>query len=104
VIPSALLRESATIKSNQGESAYGRVDDHAVTVPCRVLPSKRLVRSADGSVVESVAQVELRPGVPIEPQDEVTIDGTVYRVLTVALQSQLTRPFSIVASLGRSET
>ena len=104
MIPTALLRESALISANQGDSAYGRVDAGSHAVPCRTHPSVRLVRSADGSVIEAVAQMEVRPDVAIAPQDEVTIEGVTYRVLTVARTSQLARDFSLVCALGRSET
>ena len=85
----SLLKDSVTVAAYEGEGAYGAVYADAVTVPCAIDATRRLVRTSDGVEAVSEATLFAHPdslGVLL-PESLVTIDGRSSRVLAVSSQT-----------------
>jgi hypothetical protein len=102
-IPTALLRDTATLELYVGENAYGSVGVDELEVPCRIEPVKRSVIRGDGLIAEAVAKAFVRCDHDIPPASLLTASGTCYTVLDVATRSGLTGPSFYELTLGRSE-
>ena len=104
MIPSALLRQSVTVASYEGEGAAGPVFGEPVAYPARVEERRRLLQSGSGEVIASEAVAYLRPDVPIKVGDRVGLFGRDLRVLAVAEMRGLSRIEYLDVTLGRSES
>jgi len=104
MMPTALLRQSASVEPYSGEAAAGPVYGSAVSYPARVEQRRTLIRSTADAAVVSEAAVYLRPDAVVAVGDRVTVSGSVYRVLAVEPQRGLLRTEWLRVVLGRSET
>jgi hypothetical protein len=84
VIPSALLRQSLTIRPRDGEGATGPLYGEPVTHAARIEPKRRQVRDAGGEVVISDAVAWLRPDASVAVGDKAVVFGRTLTVLAVA--------------------
>lgn len=103
MIPTALLRDAASVEVHRGDGAYGPHFDAPLTVACRLEPRKRLTRSGDGITVEAVGRLFCRSDVVVTPQSRVTLAGIAYTVLSAATQPGLSGPSHQELELGLSE-
>lgn len=104
MIPTALLRQTATVEAYSGESAAGPLYASAVSYPARVEDASTLIRQTADAAVVAEAVVWLRPDAAVAVGDRVTVSGTVYRVLAAAPQRGLLRSEALRVTLGRSAT
>lgn len=102
-LPSALLRDTATLEAFVGENAYGPVGVDSVELACRIVPAKRTRRSGDREAVECVAVAYARCETEIPVGSTLTVGDVAYTVLDVAARPGLTGPMFQELSLGRSE-
>lgn len=82
----SLLKDSVSVQSYAGDGAYGPTYSAAVTVPCNVEATRRLVRNADGDEVVSEATIYVHPDDAdyFIPESLVTFDARDSRVLAVS--------------------
>lgn len=99
MIPSAVLRQRATLRRYLGDGAYGPTWADPVTgVPCRIVGKRRAVRTREGVDVVADATADLRPVHNGQPLGEIVAESTLevgertYTVLGVADVEDLTRP------------
>ena len=102
MIPSALLRQSLTIRPRAGEGANGPVYGEPVTYHARIEPKRRQVRDAGGEVVISDAVAWLRPGASVAVGDQATVFGRILAVLAVAEIQGLCRTEFLEVTIGES--
>jgi|SRR5690606_27860931 len=80
-IAPALLRHEITVERRDGVTGVGApAYGSAATYRARVEPSRRRLRRPDGSVVVAAATAWVAPGVPVQPEDRVVVDGQTYEV------------------------
>lgn len=103
-IPSALLRQIASVEPFVGEGGTGPLFGDPVTYPVRVQSKRRLTYAPTGEVSASDAVMDMRPGAAVGDGDRVTVGGVVYIVVSAAEVMGLTRPESIEVTLSRSTT
>lgn len=104
MIATAILRQILAVEPLQGESASGPLYGDAVSYPARLEPKRRVVRSAEDTVIVSDALAYLRPEAEVAVGDRVTCEGVAYRVLGVEVARELARAHHLTVSLGRSAT
>lgn len=104
MIANALLRQQLTIEPLVGESAMKPLFGGLITYSARIQPKRRQVRDKAGDITISDAVAFLRPDAVVKVGDRATAEGTVYRVLDVAILMGLTRPDHLEITLGRSKT
>jgi hypothetical protein len=94
MIPTAVLRERATIRPYQGTTGTGApaFGPPLTRVPCRLVGKRRAVRTRDGVDVIADAVVQIRPGYDIVAESTVEIRGRTYTVLVVSDAEELARP------------
>lgn len=82
----ALFRDSVSVESWTGESAYGPIYVGVVTVLCKVSTIRQLVRNSNGEEVVSEATLYVLPAdaAPFVAESKVTIAGRVSTVISVA--------------------
>lgn len=103
-IPSALLRQTATVEPFVGEGGSGPLFGEPVTYPVRVQAKRSLTYAPTGEVSVSDAVMDMRPGAAVGDGDRVTVGGVVYTVMSASEVMGLTRPESIAVTLSRSTT
>lgn len=85
----SLLKDTVSIQTYGGESAYGPVYAAAVTVACNIEATRRLVRDSAGDEAISEATLAVHPddAVSFTPESRITIAGRTSRVLTTSAQT-----------------
>ena len=102
MIPSALLRQSLTIRPRAGEGATGPVYGDPVAYAARIEPKRRQVRDAAGEVIVSDAVAWLRPDASVVVGDRALVFGRVLTVLAVAELQGLRRTEFLELTLGEA--
>ena len=84
----SLLKDTVSVATYAGESAYGPVYADAITVPCSIDATRRLVRNANGDEAISEATLSVHPDdeAAFTPESAVTIEGRSSRVLATSPQ------------------
>jgi len=102
VIPSALLRQSLTIRPRAGEGANGPLYGDPVAYAARIEPKRRQVRDAAGGVVISDAVAWLRPGAAVAVGDQAIVFSRTLAVLAVAEVQGVRRTEFLEVTIGES--
>lgn len=102
MIPSALLRQSLTIRPRTGEGATGPDYGDPATHVARIEPRRRQVRDAAGEVVVSDAVAWLRPDAPVAVGDQAVVFGRILTVLGVAEVQGLVRTEFLELTIGEA--
>lgn len=84
-----LFRDSVSVETYSGDSAYGPIYAASATVLCKVSTLRQLVRNSNGEEVVSEATLYVLPAnaAPFTPESRVTIAGRASTVLSVAPQT-----------------
>lgn len=85
----SLLKDTVTVETYQGDSAYGPVYAAAVSVCVNVDSTRRLVRDASGAEVTSEATLSVHPSDAslFAPESRLEINGRASTVINANLQS-----------------
>ncbi len=102
MIPSALLRQSLTIRPRAGEGATGPLYGDPVSYAARIEPRRRQVRDAGGEMVISDAVAWLRPGASVAVGDQAIVFGRILAVLAVAEIQGLNRTEFLEVTIGEA--
>jgi hypothetical protein len=94
VISRTLLTQRATIEPYRGSSSTGPVYDPALAalVPCRVEPSRQVIKRDAGRSVTVRAVMYCQATAPLKAQDRVLVDGEAYTAAEVATERGRHRP------------
>lgn len=94
MIPTAVLRERATIRPYLGTSGQGAplFGTPLTGVPGRLVGKRRAVRTREGVDVIADATLDVRPGLDVVAESEVQVRGRTYTVLAIADAEELNRP------------
>ena len=102
MIPSALLRQSLTIRPRAGEGATGPLFGVPVTHAARIEPKRRQVRDASGEVTVSAAVAWLRADAPVAVGDQAVVFGRILSVLAVTEVQGLSRTEFLEVTIGEA--
>ena len=102
MIPSALLRQSITIRARVGEGASGPLYGDPVAYPARIEPRRRQLRDAAGALIVSEAVAWLRPDAAAVVGDRALLAGRELTVLAAAELQGLTRAELLELTLGEA--
>ena len=102
MIPSALLRQSLTIRPRAGEGATGPVYGDPVTHAARIEPKRRQVRDASGEVTVSDAVAWLRSDASVAVGDQTIVFGRILSVLAVAEVQGVRRTEFLEVTIGEA--
>jgi hypothetical protein len=88
--PVSLFRDSVSVETYSGDSAYGALHADSVAVQCKVSAVQNLVRNAEGVEVVSSVTLYVKPedAALFTPESLVTVAGNTSVVLTVAPQAR----------------
>ena len=86
----SLFRDTVSVETYSGDSAYGPIYVASADVLCRVSATRQLVRNSAGDEVVSEVTVYVQPAdeAKFTPESRVTIAGRVSTVLGVSPQGR----------------
>lgn len=74
-LPPLLFKNTVTVEPSIGETGMGKKFGSPVTVKCRVISRRRLVKSGTGEDLVSDATIQADADAPIDLGARVTLDG-----------------------------